>query len=242
VYAAAVLADAAPDDFCTVRNDEGMTDPAREQLRILEAQLGRMRGMQVVYSSLFFRQITVWGVLSIALLALSTTADFSPVVAAVPFIVPFAFLEAGYALYYVLFARRHAEFLERAINREIGSNLLVAHRLESAYFTPMDAPKIALFSFGRPAGFASAITLGYTVAAVLLWGASMDATLAQVAAGGVPQLLPVLATLWSAAVAAYLLWHFLARRDEERLLHELQASYGDGVRSTRRPQRPRRRR
>jgi hypothetical protein len=219
-----------------------MTDPAREQLRILEAQLGRMRGMQVVYSSLFFRQITVWGVLSIALLALSTTADFSPVVAAVPFIVPFAFLEAGYALYYVLFARRHAEFLERAINREIGSNLLVAHRLESAYFTPMDAPKIALFSFGRPAGFASAITLGYTVAAVLLWGASMDATLAQVAAGGVPQLLPVLATLWSAAVAAYLLWHFLARRDEERLLHELQASYGDGVRSTRRPQRPRRRR
>lgn len=242
MYAAAVLADAAPDDFCTVRNDEGMTDPAREQLRILEAQLGRMRGMQVAYSSLFFRQITIWGVLSIGLLALSTAADFAPIVAAVPFIVPFAFLEAGYALYYVLFARRHAEFLERAINREIGSNVLVAHRLEDAYFTPMDAPKIALFSFGRPAGFASAMTLGYTLAAALIWGASMDATLAQVAAGGMPQILPVLATLWSVAVAAFLLWHFLARRDEERLLHELQATYGDGVRSTGGSQRPRRRR
>ena len=242
VYDAARLRAAAPDDFRPVRDDGGMTEANRARLRVLEAQLRRMRGMHVAYSSLFFRQITVWGVLCVALLALSTLAALAPAAAAVPFVVPFAFLEAGYSLYHVIFARRHAEFLERAIDRELGSDALVAHRLEAAYFTPLDAPKIALFSLARPAGFPSAMTLGYTAAAALLWGAGMDSTLAQVAAGGLPPVVPVLAGAWSLVVAAYLVWHFLARRDEERLLLALRASYGDGVGSPRRPRRSRRRR
>ena len=54
---------------------EGETMAARrggaEELRILEAQLDRMRGMLGAYSGLFFRQITIWGVVSLVLLALS---------------------------------------------------------------------------------------------------------------------------------------------------------------------------
>ena len=42
-----------------------MNDRDRAELRLLEQQLERMRGMLGAYSGLFFRQITVWGVVSI---------------------------------------------------------------------------------------------------------------------------------------------------------------------------------
>ena len=67
-----------------------------EGLRILEAQLDRMRGMLGAYSGLFFRQITIWGVVSLLLLALSGLSTGAPVAVLLLFVVPFAFLEAGY--------------------------------------------------------------------------------------------------------------------------------------------------
>ena len=200
--------------------------------RALEEQLGRMRGMLYAYSALFFRQITVWAIVSIGLVALSAIS--TPVVVAfVPFIVPFAFLEAGYYFYYTVFARRHAEFLERAINARSGSDLLVAHRLEAAYFYEPSAPKLAFLSFARVGGYGSAMTIGYSVGAILLWGAAMHRSLALVAGGNLPPVVPLAASLWTLGVTLYLLWHFLGRRDEERLLAALRASYPDAVRSPR---------
>jgi len=200
-----------------------------EELRILEAQLDRMRGMLFAYSNLFFRHITIWGIVCIALLAISTQSGAAPVAALVLFVVPFAFLEAGYYFYYTVFARRHAEFIERALNARTGRETLVAHNLEAAYFYPPEAPKLALLSFGRLSGYTSAMTIGYSIAALLLWGAAANLTLAQVAAGGVAEIVPIAAGLWTLLVTAYLLWHFLSRRDEERLLAALRVAYPDAV-------------
>jgi hypothetical protein len=216
-----------------------MHETDRAHLRILEAQLGRMRGMLYGYSALFFRQITIWTLLCIGLLALSAVDGLAALAAIVPFVVPFAFLEAGYSFYYTLFARRHAEFLERAINARLGREALVAHRLEAAYFYPPEAPKLAFLSFGRPAAFTGAMTLAYTVGSLFLWGAGMQLALERVAAGELPPIVPALAVAWTLALDAYLAWHFLSRRDEERLLAELRASYGDAVGSARRAGRPR---
>ena len=208
-----------------------MNERDRAELRLLEQQLERMRGMLGAYSALFFRQITRWGIVCVALIALSTLDDAAPAAAIVPLLVPFAFLEAGYTFYYTVFARRHAEFIERTINARFGRTVLPAHRLEAAYFYPPDAPKLAFFSFGRIGGYGSAATLGYTVGAALLWGAGIERTVALTAAGALdPALLP-LALLWTTGVAAYLLWHFLGGRDERRLLAELRAMYPDAVRS-----------
>jgi hypothetical protein len=132
--------------------------------------------------------------------------------------VPFAFLEAGYLFYYTVFARRHAEFLERAINAQLGRAALVAHRLEAAYFNDPAAPKLAFFSFARPSSFTSAMTVGYSIGALVLWVSGIKGSL---------------------GVTGYLLWHFLGRRDEERLLAELRAFYGDGVGSPKRQRRSR---
>jgi hypothetical protein len=208
-----------------------MNDRDRAELRLLEQQLERMRGMLGAYSGLFFRQITVWGVVSIVILALSGLSAGAPIGFLLTFIVPFAFLEAGYTFYYTVFARRHAEFIEKSINARFGRAVLSAHRLEAAYFYPPDAPKLSFLSFARLNGYGSVMTIGYSVAALLLWGAGMEEGLAQVAAGGLDPALLWAAVAWTLGVTAFLLWHFLAKRDEKRLLVELRASYPDAVRS-----------
>jgi hypothetical protein len=208
-----------------------MNDRDRAELRLLEQQLERMRGMLGAYSGLFFRQITVWGVVSIVILALSGLSAGAPIGFLLTFIVPFAFLEAGYTFYYTVFARRHAEFIEKSINARFSRAVLPAHRLEAAYFYPPDAPKLSFLSFARLSGYGSVMTIGYSVAALLLWGAGMEEGLTQVAAGSLDPALIWAAAAWTLGVTAFLLWHFLAKRDEKRLLVELKASYPDAVRS-----------
>lgn len=190
-----------------------------------------MRGMLGAYSGLFFRQITVWGVVSLVILALSGLSAGAPIGFLLTFIVPFAFLEAGYTFYYTVFARRHAEFIEKSINARFSRAVLPAHRLEAAYFYPPDAPKLSFLSFARLSGYGSVMTIGYSVAALLLWGAGMEEGLTQVAAGSLDPALIWAAAAWTLGVTAFLLWHFLAKRDEKRLLVELKASYPDAVRS-----------
>lgn len=207
---------------------------AAEELRLLEAQLERMRGMLFGYSNLFFATIRNWTFLSIGLLVLGWSGVLPAAVVPVPFIVPFAFLETGYLFWYTVFARRHAERLEQAINERLGRDVLVAHRLEAAYFYPPDAPKIAALSFGNPLGFMGAMTIGYSAGAGLLWLAGLVSTNAWLEdqgigflgdGSGLAGLVVPLAVAWTLVIAGYLVWSFLRRPDEERFLAVLRDSY-----------------
>jgi hypothetical protein len=73
------------------------------------------------------------------------------------------------------------------------------------------------------------MTIGYSIVAALLWGAGLDEGLAQVAAEGMHVGVLVAGLLWTLGVTLYLLWHFLSRRDEERLLAALRVAYPDAV-------------
>ncbi len=201
-------------------------DTDQMELELLQDQLRRMRGMLFGYSERFFDTIRNWALVTIGLLVLGIGGVVPAAVLLIPFIVPFAFLETGYLFYYTVFARRHAERLEQAINARLGSEVMVAHRLEAAYFYPPDAPKIAALSFGNPAGFMSVMTLGYTGGAILLWGAGLAGSL-RLVADGMGDLAPVivLQLVWTALITAYLLWTSLARPDERRLLQALDAGY-----------------
>ncbi len=212
--------------------------PDPEELRILQEQLTRMRGMLFGYSERFFERIRTWTVVTLALLVVAGSGFFPAAVIAVPFLVPFAFLETGYLFFYTVFARRHAEYLERAINARFGHDVLVAHRLEAAYFYPPDAPRVAAFSFGHPFGMMSVMTLGYTAGAFLLWLAGMLGVQRLVEAGQagpapVDALLVPAALLWTIAIAGHLVYSSLTRRDERPLIAELDASYGAPPASTR---------
>jgi hypothetical protein len=201
-----------------------MTDAVADplEIRLLAEQLARMRGMLFGYSDLFFRRIRDWGMVSIALLVLGAGGVIPVASVVVPFLVPFAFLETGYLFFYTVFARRYAERLERRINRLAEAEILIAHRLEAAYFYPPDAPKIAALSLGNPLGMTTVTTIGYTLGAGLLWIAGFVG-LSDWAAGreGPTALLPLAAVAWTVAIAAYLVWTFLARPDEAHLLREL---------------------
>jgi len=207
-----------------------VTDDDRRELDLLADQLTRMRGMLFGYSDLFFSRIRDWALAAIALLVLGSSGIVPVAIVLVPFVVPFAFLETGYLFYYTVFARRHAEYLERAINARFGHGVLVAHRLEAAYFYPPDAPKIAAFSLGNPVGMMSVATLGYSAGAGLLWIAGMFGTVSWAGdqGGGVVAALPGVAVIWTLAIAGYLVWASLARRDEHRLLAELERAYPGG--------------
>jgi hypothetical protein len=208
--------------------------PDPEELRLLADQLTRMRGMLFGYSERFFERVRTYLVLTLALLVVGGANIFPAASLAVPFLVPFAFLETGYLFFYTVFARRHAEYLERAINARLGRDVLVAHRLEAAYFYPPEAPKIAAISFGNPTGMMTAMTLGYTIGAALLWLAGLQASLAIAQEGSSIVLLGIDATglvigaqlAWTVAIAAYLVYAFLGRADERRLVAELERSYG----------------
>lgn len=122
------------------------------------------------------------------------------------------------------------------LTQRFGRDVLVAHRLQAAYFYPPEAPKIAAISFGRPLGMMSVMTIGYTIGAGLLWLAGMGG-LADLAARDSGSLYAVLgfpiepllvpgALAWTVLVAGYLCWTFLTGHDERRLLAELDAAYG----------------
>lgn len=210
------------------------TAPDPEELRLLADQLTRMRGMLFGYSERFFERIRTYLVLTLALLVIGGADVFPGAVIAVPFLVPFAFLETGYLFFHTVFARRHAEYLERAINARFGHDVLVAHRLEAAYYYPPDAPKIAGISLGNPLGMMSAVTLGYTGGAALLWFAGILGTLSAfppesgatlLGVDAVPLIVAV-QLAWTAAIAGHLVYAFLRRRDERQLVAELDRSYG----------------
>jgi hypothetical protein len=208
--------------------------PDPEELRLLADQLARMRGMLYGYSERFFERIRTYLVICLTLLVVSGSGVFPGAVIAVPFLVPFGFLETGYLFYYTVFARRHAEYLERAINARLGAEVLVAHRLEAAYFYEPDAPKIAALSLGNPLGMMSAMTLGYTVGAFLLWFTGVIGTISVFAANpeatilGVDavSLIVLVQVVWTVAIGGHLVYASLSRRDEKPLIAELERSYG----------------
>jgi hypothetical protein len=204
-------------------------DAERFELELLRDQLGRMRGMLYKFTSEFFRTIHLWAVISIALLVVGSVDAWRAAVLLVPFVVPFAFLETAYLFFYTVYARRHAERLEVALNERLGAAVLAAHRTEAAYFYPPDRPKIAFLSFGNPLGMASVMTVGYAVGAAGLWiaGLVLSADFVGAAApGGLIDVVLPAQIVWTAAIAVYLVWYFLARHDEDRLLGVLASSYG----------------
>jgi len=206
----------------------GLSDAERFELELLRDQLGRMRGMLYKFTHEFFRTIHLWAIVSIALLVVGSVEGWRAAVVLVPFVIPFAFLETAYLFYYTVYARRHAERLEQALNERLGRDVLAAHRTEAAYFYPPDRPKIAFLSFGNPLGMASVMTVGYTLGAALLWAGGVVLSNDFVAAappGGLLGLVVPAQLGWTAAIAAWLVGYSLLRRDEDRLLRVLAASY-----------------
>ena len=196
-------------------------------LRILEAQLGRVRAMLYRYYELFFR-FTGAGLVAVGALFIGA---FWPPTQVAAIILPFAILYVGfhasYLFSYVIFARTFAAALERRINREVGAELLVAHRLEEVYFGAPGDPRLVAASLRRPATFIAAETWHFTLVGAVLFVVSVfmgHATVQRVGEPWMTWYVPVVIG-WALLNGAYLAWHFLVRRDQRAIERVLADAY-----------------
>lgn len=193
---------------------------------VLSAQLCRMRAMNYKYHALFFRQINFWIAVNVALLVASLYPPLRVAICLVPYLVLYAAMRGAFHFHYINFARRYARALEIKINKLNGNDALIAHKLEDAYFFPIDAPRFVGLSFGNVLSFFSAITFHYGVAGTLLWAIALYRAVA---------LVPTLAfdfaplawyapgtIVWTLANMVYLAWYFIGQRDERAVETELQ--------------------
>jgi hypothetical protein len=206
-----------------------MTAPlSADGLRVLEAQLGRMRAMIYRYYELFFR-FTGGGLVAVGVLFV---ASFIPQTRAAALILPFVILyigfHASYLFSYVTFGRTYAAALERRINAELGADLLVAHRLEEAYFGAPGDPRLVAASLRRPLTMLAAETWHFTAAGTALFVVAAllgNLTAQQLGDPWSTWYLPV-AVGWAILNGAYLAWYFIVRRDQRTIESILEEAYG----------------
>jgi hypothetical protein len=197
-------------------------------LRLLESQLGRMRGMVYRYYELFFR-FTGGGLIAVG--ALFIGAFWSPTQAAallLPFAILYVGFHASYLFSYVIFARTYAAAIEQRINRAVGTELLVAHRLEEVYFGTPGDPKLVAASLRRPLSMLAAETWHFAIAGAALFvvGALLgNVTVQRIGEPWSTIYLPAVVG-WALLNGAYLAWYFIVRRDQRQIEAILADAYG----------------
>lgn len=145
------------------------TPLAELQLRILEKQLERMRGMHYGYYNQFFQATHLFTVLTLADLAKSLYPPFKAAIFVLPFFIVYAGFFTAYLLCYNLFARIYATAIEKKINALLGQRNLVAHEMEEVYFYRTPGLKFMALDLKQPATFISASTISFTFGGVVLY-------------------------------------------------------------------------
>jgi hypothetical protein len=202
-------------------------------LRVMQAQLERMRGMHYGYYVQFFQATHLFTVLTLANIALSLYPPFRAAILLLPFFIVYAGFFCAYLLTYNLFARIYSTALEKKINAAVGAKLLVAHEIEDAYIYRTPAPKFVAIDLGRPYTFIGASTVSFTFGGVVLY---------LFAAYRAYQLLPDLSSrfalfgpaiywpllaVWTLGHLAYLLWFYVGGKPEKTIAKIVSDAYGD---------------
>ena len=206
---------------------------ADTQLRVLQAQLERMRGMHYGYYVQFFQANHLFTVLTLLNLAVSLYQPLRAAILVLPFFIVYAGFFCAYLLTYNLFARIYATALEKKINALLGGEFLVAHRMEEAYIYRTPAPKFVAIDLGRPYTFIGASTVSFTVGGVLTY---------ILAAYRAWQLLPYLAAhfpplnfywpllgLWTVGHLIYLVWFYVGGKPERTIAAIVNDAYGTTI-------------
>ena len=206
---------------------------ADTQLRVLQAQLERMRGMHYGYYVQFFQANHLFTVLTLLNLTVSLYHPLRAVILVLPFFIVYAGFFCAYLLTYNLFARIYATALEKKINALLGGEFLVAHKMEEAYIYRTPAPKFVAIDLGRPYTFIGASTVSFTFGGVLTYG---------LAAYRAWQLLPELAAhyaplhfywallaVWTIGHLIYLVWFYVGGKPERAIAAIVNEAYGTSV-------------
>lgn len=198
------------------------------QLDIAAAQLTRMRSMNALYHRRFFLDVQ-FSVVVITALAVAGFAGVDQVFLLVPFVALLGAAQTAFDASYLIFARHYATALEASINRQLGTEVLVAHRLEADYLFPLNQTKVVTLAFGSGFTWFGFMTAFYTVLGALAYVAAIALGWQELAdAGGAVTALYLVAlgSLTAATLAAGL-WWFVGGEGERRL-HAVLSDYSPG--------------
>jgi hypothetical protein len=129
--------------------------------QLAAAQLQRMRGMNAAYHNRFFGDTRFTLMAELALLAGGLAID-TRLYLAVPVVALMGAVQTAFDASYLIFSRQYATRLEQYLNREVGADILIAHRLEDAYLFPLDSKKIVTLPAGTPYTWFGFMTFFYT--------------------------------------------------------------------------------
>jgi hypothetical protein len=135
-----------------------MTKPAD----LAVAQLGRMRAMNAKYHARFFADIRYSITASLALFVSAAALD-GRLLALIPLVAVIGAAQTAFDASYLIFSRQYATRLERWLNQELSTEVLVANRLEEAYLFPLDKPKVVTLAWGSGFTWFGFMTAFYTV-------------------------------------------------------------------------------
>lgn len=201
-----------------------------DALPVLQEQLSRMRGMLYNYSAIFYNLITLGVVVLLTLAAASMTETWRSVVFLIPFFTIWVGTQSAYYLTYAIFARIYATGLEKAINRLLGQDILIAHRIEANYLYSLNEPQISTVQARIKQTYIGFITLQFFI---------LSAFVIALSAYRAWQLLPDVARefppvrfyfpaliLWSLFHLVYLVWYFGTRNYQKRIMRVVSEAYG----------------
>ena len=201
-----------------------------KQFSLLEKQLERMRSMHYGYYVQFFQANHLFTIITLLTLAVSLYHPLRAAIFVLPFFIVYAGFFCAYLLCYNLFARIYATALEKKINRLIGAEYLIAHRMEESYFYRTPGLKFVALDLTQPGTFIGASTVSSTFGGVVIL---------LIAAYRSWQLLPSLAPhfwplhlfwplliVWTLGHLLYLLWFYIGQGPEKRIAGIVNDAYG----------------
>ena len=187
------------------------------EISLASRQLERMRGMNAAYHRRFFADIRFTTLVVIGLFAAAAALEVPHLYLLVPVVALMGACQTAFDASYLIFCRHYATALERFINDQLGTEVLVAHRMEDAYLFPLNRTKVVTLASGPGFTWFGFMTALYTTIGVASYVAGLWLGIPALPTG-LPLLLYVLflGLLTIAALVAGT-WWFVRGEGERRL-------------------------
>ena len=120
---------------------------------------------------------------------------------------------------YLIFSRHYSERLERYMNQQVDSAVLIAHELEHHYLFPLSSRKIVTAAFGGNFSWFGFMTLFYTALGVLAFAFGLALGWPHLVEAGTGWVIPYVSSLGAASLVALFVgwWWFVSGVGESRL-------------------------
>ena len=131
-----------------------------DELTILNNQLSRMRSMNKYYHDQFLFDVRILFFFTIIFHYLALTNNMAYML--IPFISLFGSVLLAFHAHYLIFSRNYSEFIEIKMNKILGNDVLIAHKLENKYLFPINDRKIVVAKLGSEFTWFGFVTLFIT--------------------------------------------------------------------------------